>query len=332
MPQHCEFESKEVNWEVDGIKIYGTLTTPTGEDTSKAVVFVAGSGPTDRDWCSPLLPGTNGSAKLIAEELSQRGFITLRYDKRGSGPNIKETMAKMIGKISMKSHMDELEGAVKTTLSHIKTSSKSMFALTNSEGAIHALNYQVQSTSNRFKGIVLTGAPGRSIGQVARSQIQNQLKSLPNADDLLKRYDATIDSFVSGQPIMPDPSLPEGIRLLLQGLASPANLPFARELWTYNASDFISKVPEPALIMIGKKDIQVDWQVDGKALQEATIGKENISFSYPDNADHVLKHEERPREKILSDATLRYNTEDRVLDYEAMNTILKWLLRISNLT
>ena len=228
--------------------------------------------------------------------------------------------------------MDELEGAVKTTLSHIKTSSKSMFALTNSEGAIHALNYQVQSTSNRFKGIVLTGAPGRSIGKVARGQIQNQLKSLPNADDFLKRYDATIDSFVSGQPIMPDPSLPEGIRLLLQGLASPANLPFARELWTYNASDFISKVPEPALIMIGKKDIQVDWQVDGKALQETTIGKENISFSYPDNADHVLKHEERPREKILSDATLRYNTEDRVLDYEAMNTILKWLLRISNLT
>ena len=332
MPQHCEFESKEVNWEVDGIKIYGTLTKPTGEDTSKAVVFVAGSGPTDRDWCSPLLPGTNGSAKLIAEELSQRGFITLRYDKRGSGPNIKETMAKMIGKISMKSHIDELEGAVKTTLSHIKANSKSMFALTNSEGAIHALNYQVQSTSNRFKGIVLTGAPGRSIGQVARSQIQNQLKSLPNADDLLKRYDAAIDSFVSGQPIMPDPSLPEGIRLLLQGLASPANLPFARELWTYNASDFISKVPEPALIMIGKKDIQVDWQVDGKALQEATIGKENISFSYPDNADHVLKHEERSREKVLSDATLRYNTEDRILDYEAMNTILKWLLRISNLT
>ena len=332
MPQNCEFESKEVNWEVDGIKIYGTLTKPTGEDTSKAVVFVAGSGPTDRDWCSPLLPGTNGSAKLIAEELSQRGFITLRYDKRGSGPNIKETMAKMIGKISMKSHLDELEGAVKTTLSHIKANPKSMFALTNSEGAIHALNYQVKSTSNRFKGIVLTGAPGRSIGQVARCQIQNQLKSLPNADDLLKCYDATIDSFVSGQPIMPDQSLPEGIRLLLQGLASPANLPFARELWTYNASDFISKVPEPALIMIGKKDIQVDWQVDGKALQEATIGKENISFSYPDNADHVLKHKEKPREKILSDATLRYNTEDRVLDYEAMNTILKWLLRISNLT
>ena len=332
MNQQFRFESKEVNWEVDGITIYGTLTRPTGAETSNAVVFVAGSGPTDRDWCSPLLPGTNGSAKLIAEELSQRGFVTLRYDKRGSGPNIKEDMAKMIGKISMKSYTDELEGAIKTTLSYVKANSGSIFALTNSEGAIHALNYQVQSNSKRFKGIVLTGAPGRSIGQVARSQVQNQLKSLPNAEGLLKSYDASIASFVSGQPIAPDPSLPEGIRLLLQGLASPANLPFARELWTYNASDFISKVPEPALIMIGKKDIQVDWHADGKALQEATIGKGNISFSYPQNADHVLKYEERPREKISPDATLRYNAEDRVLDREAMNTILEWLLRISNLT
>ena len=325
MNQQSQFESTEVNWEVDGITIYGTLTKPTGVDTDNVVILVAGSGPTDRNWCSPLLPGTNGSAKLIAEELSRRGFITLRYDKRGSGPHIKEDLTKMIGKISMESYTDELKGAIKTILSQTKADSNSLFALTNSEGAVHALNYQVQLNLTKFKGIVLTGAPGRSIGQVARTQIQNQIKALPNSDDILKRYDASIASFISGQPVAPDPSLPHGIQMLLQGLANPANLPFARELWTYNPSDFISKVSEQVLVMIGKKDIQVDWQIDGKALEEATVGKENVSFSYPENADHVLKYEEKSREKIPANATLRYNAEDRILDYEAIDAIIKWL-------
>jgi len=31
------------------------------------VVFFAGSGPTDRDWLSPLLPGTNGSGRALAD-------------------------------------------------------------------------------------------------------------------------------------------------------------------------------------------------------------------------------------------------------------------------
>ena len=133
------FESKEVSWEVDGIVVNGTLTVPTGNKSRSAVILVAGSGPTDRNWCSPLLPGTNGSGKLIAEALSQNGFITLRYDKRASGPRVRENAFKMMGKISMQSHKEELEGAMKTLLATEKVDD--VLALTNSEGAIHALNY-----------------------------------------------------------------------------------------------------------------------------------------------------------------------------------------------
>ena len=56
-----EIESKEVEWEVNDISVYGTITRPKSRDARSAVVFVAGSGPTDRDWCSPLLPGKNGT-------------------------------------------------------------------------------------------------------------------------------------------------------------------------------------------------------------------------------------------------------------------------------
>ncbi|MGD0643833.1 MAG: alpha/beta hydrolase [Candidatus Bathyarchaeia archaeon] len=326
MMEQGDFENEEVEWKVDEISVYGTLTRPKGEDPHSVVVFVAGSGPTDRDWCSPLLPGKNGSGKLLAEALASQGFLTLRYDKRASGPHVQENIPKMIGKISMQSHLDELSGAVETLIAGKYTYSNDLFVLTNSEGAIHALNYQLQALV-KFKGMVLTGAPGQSIGQLARHQIYNQIRPLPDAETIMKHYDDAIAMFLIGKPLVPDSSLPEGIKQLLLSLAIPANLPFARELWTYNPSKYIAKVKEPILVIIGKKDTQVDWQANGKALETATAKESTVSFVYPENADHVLKHEEKPREELTQEAGLRYNAQDRNLDQEATNAILNWLVK-----
>lgn len=325
MTEAQQFVEKEVEWLVDDIPVFGTLTRPKTEKPHSAVVFVAGSGPTDRDWCSPLLPGKNGSAKLLAAELAAKGMITLRYDKRASGPHVRENIPKMIGKISMQSHVDELSGAVKTLLAEGLTDPRNLFVLTNSEGTIHALNYQLQAKDNQFKGLVLTGAPGRSIGDVARMQVDAQVKSLPYAETIMKHYDEAIASFIEGKPVIPDASLPEGIKMLLSSLTVPANLPFARELWAYNSSEYIWNVKEPMLIIIGKKDVQVDWVLDGQALERATANGGNASFVYPENANHVLKHEETPRDKLTAEASLHYNEEGRILDRDAVNAINDWL-------
>jgi alpha-beta hydrolase superfamily lysophospholipase len=328
MTQNSILENNVVSWTVDDITVYGTVTRPMGGTARSAIVFVAGSGPTDRDWCSPLIPGKNGSAKLLAEALAGQGFVTLRYDKRASGPHVQENLPKMIGKISMQSHVDELAGAVQTVLSEKDVDPHEVFVLTNSEGAIHALNYQLHTQAHRFKGLVLTGAPGRAIGDVARTQISNQLVALPNAGGLLKHYDDAVADFIAGKPIVPDASLPDGVKQLLLGLATPANLPFAREFWMYDASRFISMVKEPILVVIGKKDLQVDWQKDGHVLEAVTAKKGNATFVYPENADHVLKHEEQPREKLNpADVGLHYNDSDRTLDQEALHAIFHWLAK-----
>jgi uncharacterized protein len=117
MVEDLAIESREVSWKVDGIPVYGSITTLADATPSCGIVFVAGSGPTDRDWCSPLLPGTNGSGKLLAELLAREGFVTLRYDKVASGPHVKENIPKLIGKISMQSHLEELSGAVEILVS-----------------------------------------------------------------------------------------------------------------------------------------------------------------------------------------------------------------------
>ena len=80
------------------------------------------------------------------------------------------------------------------------------------------------------------------------------------------------------------------------------------------------------LIVIGKKDIQVDWKIDGREIEKATAKKNGVSFVYPENANHVLKHEIKPLEEITAQyAGLSYNAPNAELDKEAANVILNWL-------
>jgi hypothetical protein len=63
------FGNVGVSWKVDDIAVYGTLRGPVDEKACSAIVFVAGSGPADHGWCSPLLPGKNGSASFVCPGL-----------------------------------------------------------------------------------------------------------------------------------------------------------------------------------------------------------------------------------------------------------------------
>jgi uncharacterized protein len=319
---------KEVTWSVIDVPVSGTITAPSDKELHPAVILLAGSGPTDRNWCSPLLPGTNGTAKLLAESLAGRGFVTLRYDKLGSGPHVKENLPKFSGKVGMQTFLEELTGAVETIVSEGNVDRSRLFALTNSEGAIHAVNYQLQAKGDRFSGLVLTGAPGRAIGDVARSQLLEQVKSLHDEKAIMEHYDEAIAEFLAGKRVIVDASLPEGLKMVLRSLESPNNLPFSRELWAYSLPERLARIDDPVLVVIGKKDVQTDWKVDGKALEDATAGKTAVSFAYPDNANHVLKHEALPLEELTAQYVgEHYNAADARLDEEAANSIFGWLYR-----
>ena len=318
--------SVEVSWLLGPTTVYGTVVMPEGAGPFPGVVLVAGSGPTDRDWNSPLLPGTNGSGRLLAEALGRAGFASLRYDKRASGPHVRETIPLLIGAITMQSHVDELAGAVRTLAEQQGVNRQRIFGLGNSEGTLHVLNYEVDDPGIPFAGLVLTAPPGRSVGAVARAQLAAQAKGIPNGEEFLGLYDAAIARFLAGEPAAADPALPEGVRTLIASLENPYNLPFARELWTADGASSLEKVHVPVLIVIGKKDLQVDWQADAAPLQRAAAELTNVSFLFPDNANHVLKHESRPREELAqAEVMLKYNADDSSLDAETVAAIVSWL-------
>lgn len=326
MPLLDSMSEIQVAWQVDNIDVLATLTRPIGFGPFPAVAMVAGSGPTDRNWNTPLLPGTNGSAALLAQTLTAENFMTLRYDKRASGPNVQANMQQMMGKVSMQGHLEELAGGVRLLAARQDVDSKRLFALTSSEGCIHALNYQLQAKEFPFAGLVLTGAPARSIGEVARGQIAALLAPMPGGEALLATYDDAMEDFAAERPVKVDESLPESVRSLILGLTVPHNQPFARELWTTNPAVLAAKITVPILIVIGKKDLQVDWQADGNVWESLARDHPNIKIVYPDNANHVLKHEPKPREQLLpAEITTTYNADGIALDPQVVETILSWL-------
>ena len=318
--------SSNVKWKIDDTTVSATVTRPRDvEGPLPAVLFIAGSGPTTRDWTSPLLKGKNGSGELLATVLAEQGYVSLRYDKRIVGPNALFNMLKLVGKISMQSHLDEVRTAMDLLASLDDVDPSRLYILTNSEGAIHALNYVRSNPAIPVAGLILTGAPGRTIGQLGETQVQFMLTDVANADALYASYTAAIDAFLAGEEMTINPELPDSVKLLLQGLAAPVNQPFAAELWALDIAPWLAELETPALVLIGRKDIQVDYLLDGGPLEAQAAGNPAITFAYPENANHVLKYEAKAREALTSDDAATYNLADRVLDPETVALIIDWL-------
>jgi len=95
---------------------------------------------------------------------------------------------------------------------------------------------------------------------------------------------------------------------------------------TADAASLLGQVDVPTLVIIGKKDLQVDWQDDGEPLQRAAAGHANVTILFPENANHILKEETKPRSELSQPEALpRYNAPDARLDPAAMASILSWL-------
>lgn len=317
--------STDVSWQLGGITMEGTVVRPDGEGPFPAVVLVAGSGPTDRDWCSPMLPGRNGSGRLFAEEFARAGIGSIRYDKQASGPHAMENIPKLIGKLSMQSHLDELASAV-TALTGLDWADPArIIGLGNSEGALHVLHYATGTQAVPFAGIVLAAPPGRPIQDVLLSQLALQSAQIPGGAELMAKVEEAAARYAAGEAMHPDPALPDSVKMVLASFETPANLPLARELWTESAIDSLLKVEIPTLVLIGGRDVQIDQTLDGGPLQEAAGGMPNVAFAFPPDANHVFKQDHRTPAEVAASPGNGYNEDGTRLDPESVETILAWI-------
>jgi pimeloyl-ACP methyl ester carboxylesterase len=74
----------DVSFDADGLSIHGTYRHQQGAGPAPAVLLISESGPTDRNGDNAVV-GPIGNMRQLAEQLSERGVASLRYDKVGTG-------------------------------------------------------------------------------------------------------------------------------------------------------------------------------------------------------------------------------------------------------
>ncbi len=331
--------SREITFTAAGRTIPGTYVWSTaGKQPGVAprkrptLVLMAGSGPTDRDWNSPLLEGKNGSAKLLAEALAHRGINVLRFDKAATGGNTIK-----LEQLEFDTYLVEGRAALAWARTLHETDVDHLFIAGHSEGGIHAIRV-AQAEGKGVAGLVLLSAPGRSMKAVMMAQLSAQFDTAVKAGQVPKEMadkeiaavDQAFAEFEAGKAVDPKKvgSIPQ-IQQLVAAVTLPQTADLSRPLFSFDPIAGLAQVGVPVFIYNGQHDIQVDADVDAKALAAAKPGA--TVFLAPE-ANHVLKHEPRDKPALRADLAgvqNAYNAPDAVLDPATVDAIAGWLAKIS---
>ena len=271
--------------------IEGTLLTPLGSETTPLVIFIAGSGPTDRDGNQSFMK--NDMLKKIAVSLSNSGIATFRYDKR----IVKQIRTRTIDKnISF----DDFVTDAKSTIDFFKSKYETIIVAGHSQGSLVGL-LALEQGASAF--ISLAGA-GKPIDRILEEQIS---KTAPMLLEDSKRVLATLKAGKTTK----DYPMP---------LASIFNLeiqPFMANWMQYNPVELMKKQEIPTLIISGDKDLQVSIE-EAQLLFEAA---QNGTLLIVENMNHVLvKIEGDDLENMKS-----YNTTTLQIPEEVSRSMLDFI-------
>ncbi|AKD55691.1 alpha/beta hydrolase family protein [Spirosoma radiotolerans] len=251
----------------------GTLTLPGNHKKAVPVVLlIAGSGPTDRDCNNPYGLKTN-AFKMLADSLASRGIAVARYDKRGSGTNLKA--AQMVIKpeeFVFGHYVSDAVGFIRQ-LQADKRFSKVVVA-GHSEGALVGMLAAEETKANGF--VSIAGA-GRNIVDVMKEQ--GRMAGNPN--ELQAEVDGALDSLRNGQMVHPKNPI---LKAQLSAKAQPGLI----SMMKYDPAVVIKAYNGPVLIIQGKKDLQVAV-TDAELLKAARPDATLMLF---DAMNHILKNVE----------------------------------------
>lgn len=271
LPVTLSYKSSEVSLPLKDVTLSGTFFQPLQDDKKNAVLIIAGSGPTDRDGNSPLLPGKNNSLLQLADSLVNHGIAVLRYDKRGIG---KSKMSAGLGEEN--TTFPDMTADAVALYDWIKQQGYTNIYMTgHSEGSLVGM---IAAGQVKARGFISIAGAGRKAGDILKEQLSAQLTS-----ELNKQFAAAIDSLEKGFNVSKiDPSLISLLR--------PSVQPYMRSWLAADPQKIIQTLKMPVLILQGTKDLQVK-EADAQLL--AQHNKKATLVILP-NINHVLK-------EVLSD-------------------------------
>ena len=140
----------------NGVKTHAQLTIPAvGKGPFPGVLLVPGAGPADMNYTTGI------NAKLfwqISQFLSERGFVVLRYDKRGIGENGTIINNNLWGNMTFADLKQDAQKAVNVLIQQPEVDAKKISMIGHSEGGEIVTRVATDNPMTKFKNIVLMAA------------------------------------------------------------------------------------------------------------------------------------------------------------------------------
>lgn len=248
----------------------GTLTLPPSQNSENLVIFIQGSGPTDRDGNQPMMK--NDGMKKIARELAVNNIASFRFDKR-----IYKMRELQIQEKDLR--FEDFVKDVNDIVSYFRNEGKyqNIILAGHSEGSLIGI-LAAENDADAF--ISLAGA-GEPIDNIIVDQIQKQAP--PLAENAREAFD---DMKANGKTLRYNPMLESIFRESVQ--------PYMLSWMQYDPSEEIAKLEIPVLIVNGTGDIQVE-ENQAEMLSEANpeaeleiLEKMNHVFRKIDSEDMLV--------------------------------------------
>lgn len=301
------------------VTIGATLTKPeAAQELYPAAVIIGGTGSMNRD-------GSGVGFKMnlyrdLAEELTELGFITLRYDKRGVGKT---------GGNRTTAGVTELVEDLKHVITFLKTQdgvdANRVILVGHSEGAILAT---LAAEQESVAGLILLSGAGASLKTSMEEQAQFLLKEVQETKGLkgklLSRVLTEKAVVQKQQKLFERVTATDQDTIRIQLVKFPAK--WLRQHLTYSDEDLLMKmkaVTIPILAVTGQKDVQTDYRNLEKV---DDLNSEWIETEVISDMDHMLKSF-TGRTSIL-DVKKQYRNEiGQPLHPELIQSIASWSLK-----
>lgn len=260
------YPEEEITQPAGEVTLSGSLVKPAGDSKKIAVLLIAGSGPTDRNGNTPLLPGGNNSLLQLADSLAAHGIASLRYDKRGVGKS------KLTGNASVSAMtIQDIAADAEILFNLLRQRGYNRILIAgHSEGSLIGLLIANKVKADGF--ISLAGA-GRKAGILLKEQTKSQFP-----DKLFQEFTQALDSLENGLRV-------KKVNPALLSLLAPVVQPYLQSWLPLDPAALIANLSCPALIVQGTKDLQVT-QADAQALHAANPAAKLLLV---DDMNHVLK-------------------------------------------
>ncbi|MBI3131332.1 MAG: hypothetical protein HYZ13_08240 [Acidobacteria bacterium] len=244
------------------------------------VVMVAGSGPTDRDWSTKLLPKPSHGGRDLARWFQKEGLGSLRFDKRFIGawdPKMD---------ISLEAQAGDVKAAVDFARKLPEARGKRILLLGHSEGCLVSL---VAATD--AEALLLAAPPQASMGRTILAQVRRQLAGAgadaeatqANLGHLERVFEAIRRG--EGEPVAGSGVAP-GVVALGKGLMFGVNRPFVKATLDLDPWLIASRCTGRLAALWAEADVQCPKPAEPPA------GFRGETITIP-GANHLLKRETR---------------------------------------